>query len=290
MWTRFLLGILWLSLSCSAFADSYTRGHYHCDSFSEAEKTYKNNPDGVHSRVGYAACLILKGEDDKGLRILNQVVKQDNDVNAAFTLADYIETGGTFKNTIDNDKLNEAIKAYQRVLSLIALDPQYPFNGNMLYEAHSQMELNSFYSIPLLFSRRFTRGGKGGENSYLFKSPSYKGRRDLKTYPEYSPYTIDSLRKTIEHSDRCLSLPKKRHFNSEKYAKVKAACRVLKEEAVAMLPLEKRRLEFLARESCSRDILQCPEYKEVTSRMFALIKQGNAEMTRIWGEENMIRP
>ena len=284
MRTRFLLGILWLSLSCSAFADSYTRGNYHCGSFSEAEKTYKNNPDGVHSRVGYAACLILKGEDDKGLRILNQVVKQDNDVNAAFTLAEYIETGGTFKNT-DNDKLNEAIKAHQRVLSLIALDSKYPFNGNMLYEADSQMELNSFYSIPFLFDLKFGEGVNGSHNYYSLVSPSYEGKRDLNTHEDYRPYTMDSLRKTIEHSDRCISLPKKRYFRKKKYEKVKAACRVLKEGAVAMLPLEEKRLRALEKESCRKDILKCAEYDEVINKMVDLVKQGNSAMEAIWGEQ-----
>lgn len=285
----FVIVCVSLSLSHWTFADRYTRGLYQCDSFSEAKKLYEDYPRNVNSRMGYAHCLLTKGEDEEGLRILNQVVDQHNEVKAAFILAAYIETGGTFENAIDKKNINEAISAYQRVLRLIALDPEYPFKGNMLYEAHSQMELSSFYNIPLLFDLKYSEGANGSENSYLLKSPSYKGRRDLNTYPEYRPYTIDSLRKTIEHSDRCLSLPKKRHFNREKYTKVTTACQVMKKYALATIPLEQRRLELLAVKSCSRDILQCPEYDKVANEMVALIKQSDAEMTRIWGEENSIQ-
>lgn len=101
MRTRFLLVTLWLSLSCSAFADSYSRGHYHCESFSEAEKLIKASPASVHSRMGRAHCLFARGRDgdhQEALAILHPVIDRHNNVNAAFMLAEYISFSRPWKN------------------------------------------------------------------------------------------------------------------------------------------------------------------------------------------------
>ena len=58
---------LLLCFSTSGFANSYSRGNYSCKGFKEAEQNYRSNPENIHARIGYAHCLLTKGEDSKAL-------------------------------------------------------------------------------------------------------------------------------------------------------------------------------------------------------------------------------
>ena len=129
------------------------------------------------------------------------------------------------------------------------------------------MELRAYYRIPTLYRSKFIRGFKGTYNRYLLTSPSYTGKRDLKTYPQYSPYTQHSLDKVIESANRCLSLPPKRHFKPNRYSFTKKACEIFKKEAIALRSLEDKRLVLLATESCRRDLPNCKEYNEIHQQM-----------------------
>lgn len=75
---------------------------------------------------------------------------------------------------------------------------------------------------------------------HLLRSPSYEGDRDLNTYSNYAPYTIDSLDQMIAFADQCTTLPMKRHFKPRVYKKTKANCQVFKDAATKILPLERR--------------------------------------------------
>ena len=79
------------------------------------------------------------------------------------------------------------------------------------------MELRTHYLLPLLYFEKFKKGAAGSDHIYLLTSPSYDGDRDLKTYPEYSPYTINSLERVIEFADVCINLSFKRHFQHNVY-------------------------------------------------------------------------
>ncbi len=265
------------------FADYYKRGGLICDSFKEAEQDYLADPDSPYTQGGYAICLIAKGEDDKGLSILYHVADFHQFVSAAHLIAKYIASDGKFKSGNATEKVNEAITAYFRVLTLINLDPDFPRRRYIAIEMESQMELTAYYRVPLLYDSKFVQGFNGSENSYLLRSPSYTGDRDLSVYPEYSPYTIDSLQKIIRHASRCLALPKKPHFQADKYAKTLSACQVLKDNAQALLPLEQKRLTLLAQESCHQDLPQCVEYEELANEMASLVRQSNVKIAEIWG-------
>ena len=76
------------------------------------------------------------------------------------------------------------------------------------------------------------------------QSSNYNGERNLNTSPTYNLYTEDSLEKTIEHANRCLSLPMKDYFIEEVYQFYQSACQVLKDSAQALLPLERERLSL----------------------------------------------
>ena len=280
------LACLLLSAASSAFANSYSRGFWRCIDFKAAKQDYSSTPENIYSQLRYAHCLITRGQgndDAQGMSILHNIVESSTEparVKAAWMVANYVKTGGTFEDTTDENNINEAIEAYGRVVFFINLDPRYP-DGNEIYEAESQIELKSHYRLPLLYFEKFKKGAKGSDNAYWQTSISYTGNGGLNTYPEYSPYTLDSLEKMIAFADVCLNLPRKRHFNPITYKKTKAECQVLKETAQALLPLERERLTLLNEDSCSDDLPQCLEHQEVKSGIISIIRQANSDIDTI---------
>ena len=269
------------AVNAQAFANSYSRGILECTNFNRTEQRYRSDPENIDRRMAYALCLLTRGDDSQGMAILHNIVDNSTEperVNAAWMVANYISTGGTFEDTTDKNNIIEAIEAYKRIVFFISLDPYYPEKGNSLYEEESQMELRTNYRIPMLYFDKFRSGAQGTVNMHRLRSPSYEGDRDLNTYPKYSPYTIDSLEQMIEFADQCLALPPKRHFQSEVYKDIKAACRVFKEAATALLPLEQERLVLLDTDSCSGDLPQCSEHQEIKSEIVSIIRQAISEI------------
>ena len=269
-----------------AFANSYTRGNLKCTDadFKIVEQNYRSTPTDIYRRIGYALCLIVKGKDHQGMAILHNIVDNSTHsarVKAAWMVAEYISTGGTFEDTTDENNIIEAIEAYKRIVFFIDLDPYYP-EGNSLFEEESQIEFRTNYRIPMLYFAKFMKGAAGTDNMHLSRSPSYEGERDLNTYPKYSPYTIDSLAQMIKFADQCLALSPKRHFQSDHYKNHKAGCQVFKEAATAILPLEYQRLVLLDTNSCSDDLPQCSEYQEIKSEIVSIIRQATSEIDEIF--------
>ena len=276
-----LLLFFTLSFSFLSEATSYSRGSWHCDNFEEAREDHKTYPDSVHLEMGYSMCLITKGEDNEALIRLRHIVKNQNNVKAASLIAYYIRTDGRLDGSTDENRIDEAIQAYFKVLSLIDFDPNYPYDGYIAYERESQTELNAASNVPKLYIIKFWGGAHGIYNQHLLSSPSYKGDRDLKTYPQYSPYTIDSLNKVIQFANECLALPGKPHFQLNAYIAHQKACQILKNAGTALQPLEEQRLVLLAGESC-KDLPQCPEYDELANEINFLLKQTVSRLTNIF--------
>ncbi len=278
------LGVLLCLVSLGSFSltENHANERWTCDDPERAERLHKDFPNNVDYEINYAICQVLKGDREEGLRRLHHITDQQNNVFSAYFLAEYIEYGGDFKLPIDGEKINESIQAYFDVLFLIDITPYYPRNYE-LYEYEGQMELQSHYRVPWLYMQRFAAGAFGLYREHLLNSPSYEGERDLKTYPKYNRYTLDSLGKVIEHGNRCTALPKKRYFRQPHYNDIQHACRLLKDTAEDLLPLEEKRLDLLATKSCSEDILKCREHKKLLEgKMTSMFVQTQDELDEMF--------
>ncbi len=267
-----------------SWGNVYTKGRYTCPDFAEAERLYKSEPQDIDYEIYYATCLAIRARGNdaaEGLSRLRRIAKQHNHPFAALFVTEYVETGGRFQAPIDFDNINEAILGYGQVLTYINWEPQYPHGDPIDYildERRNQMELRAYYRIPRLYLGKFTLGFDGTYHRHLLASPGYKGKRDLPFYYKYTPYTQDSLDKVIESANRCLALPKKRHHKTRRYDFNKKACRNAKEEALALRPLEDKRLVLLATESCRRDLPNCKEYNELHKQMENIMKEKSSEL------------
>ena len=272
--------------SSLSFATSYSQGNEICGDFEGAKANYEMDTENITYQYIYAYCLILKGEDNKGLILMHPLAGYYNHIPSAFFIARYIKSGGRIDQIgliMDRYNIEKAIQAYFRVLFLIDLGPNYPHDPNhRRYEADMQVELNSTYSVPFLYLRKFWGGIAGLHSEHLLISPSYEGdKKDLNTYPEYSPYTIDSLNNVIEFAGRCINLPNQPHFKSEYYKLYQEACQVLKDTAATLLPMEMEKLTLLASD-CGKDLPKCLEYKKLVDREVSLLKQNEVELRKIF--------
>ena len=270
-----------------SWGDVYKKGEHVCSNFEEIKQLLRRDPKDISLEIGYAICLVLRGQGNdvaEGMRSLYHKVERHNHVFAALFIAEFIESGGDFQIPIDENKINEAIHAYGRVLTYINFDPRYPHGEPIdytIWERGNQMELRAYYHIPYLYINKFALGFHGLYHEYLLTSISYKGKRDLPRFHKYSSYTQDSLDKTIESANRCLALPKKRHFKSKHYEYYQKQCGLMKEAAIGLRPLEDKRLVLLATESCRRDLPKCREYDVLHKQIKGVIKKYSSESSEL---------
>ena len=262
-----LLGVMSF-YSWTAYSQLYHWGTRACEDPDWVAEYYKDNLNDPLAQVSYAECLFIRGkatrneaEANQGLAMLYNLAK-DSNIIANHLVAYHIITAGDFESFgAGVDTLNDSIFYYQQVLALIELRPSYGSSMDMYYdwEYGLQMELESHLVIPFLYLNKYLWGGAGIYNQKLLNSTSYKGDRDLKTYPEYSEVTVDSLKKMVQFSERCMSLPYKPYFNRTFYNGVKTICERYKNLGEALLPLEE---EFLKEsvESACKDV-QSPSCK-----------------------------
>ena len=280
---RLLPALLTAGLAASlalppAFANSYKRGGFSCSDFQIAEKDYQTKSYAVD----YALCLIARnqGDDVKALGILDSEIAKGH-VSAARLKALYI-AGGTMGNSLDDRNYNEALQSYGKVLHLINLQPDYP-KGFEVTEEVEQHELEAYYLLVHISYVKSLHGMLGIHNAHLLQSASYKGDRNLKLYPKYSPYTVDTLEKTIEHAGICADVPRKRHFKPLLYKQTMLYCSVMEAYVKELVALERERLTILNGKACTRDIERCSEYQDIVeNKIFPLKKSREQKTSRIW--------
>lgn len=266
-------------------AEIHERGDRSCD-VSRAEEKYLQDPDDVGNQVVYASCLVIKGDDASGVPELYRLADHQNSVTASFFLADYLETDGTFTAPPSYKHLDEAIRYYYRTLVLIDHIPGYPEPDYFFHEKSRQMHLHSAYRIVKLHLNKYEAGILGDYRRHLYQSPSYQGDRDKDTYPDYNNVTLDSLNKALQHAEECISLSRKPYFNSALYSAVVGACHLDKEQALALIPLEKERRRSLLKTNC-KDLNEsdCPEYYETHQEIYDLRVDYNWKIEAIFHPE-----
>ena len=307
--------LLLVGFAPSGHATEYAWGNWKCRNFEKAAERYEEaraesqKPERHDaqgnlsasfmqfyrvSQATYAICLVLRGENENpslvaaGMQELYYMVKWENWVPAAFFQAEYIRSGGKLDSSISPQRIDSApltggggsaIEQYFKVLQLINHHAQYAPGYPGRDEPHDhaaaerrwQMELTAWYYVPRLYMEKFYLGFAGHENFH-------DGGIDPEAYhnDNYIRHTRDSLEKTVEYADRCIDLPNKGHFAGQTYTDFTAACRVLKEAAQLLLPLdwEARGLlprgtqhSLLSDTSCQADPLRCERYAELSQKV-----------------------
>ncbi|MDE0092667.1 MAG: hypothetical protein OXN83_05240 [Oligoflexia bacterium] len=260
--------VLLLLFSLSSWAQ-YERGSRVCT--DKSEEYYKQDSEDIGNQYLYAACLVIKGEDAKGLAMLYHLSDHQSSVTASFFLADYLETDGRFMAPSSEKNLDEAIGYYLRTQAIIALIPSYPEPDYFFHEKNHQMELKAVYRVPFLYLRKYGTGIIGDYRRHLLQSPNYTGSREKETYSQYNSYMLDSLSKVARYAGECANLPQKRYFNSTRYQATIEACHLLEELAFTLIPLEEKRQEILLQPHC-KDLNEtnCPEYYETHKTIYDL--------------------
>ena len=256
-----LILVLFLFISFLSHAEEYreyTRGRYTCT--DAIETLFIQNPIDFDVQYFYYSCLVIKGQDDKGLPHLDLLSHNRRHLLASDFLANYYRTDGNLEGALTRVKLNEAIEYRMRTQAIINLMPSYPGPYKQI-EQNTQIELVSAYQFPHLYFLKYNLGFIGDYNRHLLASSSYEGPRDLDTYPDYNNQMRLSLNSIVRYAGECANLPQKNHFNLKLYENTIKACRLMKETAENLITLEYKRQEILLQSNC-QDLNKknCPEY------------------------------
>ena len=274
-------------VSLSLFLANMANAARTCHKFEEVEQHYRLEPENISNKLGYGMCLIIHGEHDKGLPLLHQLAREPvSNIIANYWLAEHVRTGGTLTE-FSYENLNEAINRYLHTSAIIKANPDYPGRDYSVWEKSEQVELNSYNSVPLLYYRRYDAGFNGSHNLRLLDSPSYKGDRNAKTFPEFNTTMLESLNEVVEHAQVCMNVPYKHHFEKDIFFATRDSCRVLKDTALEIRDLEVKRQEILTHANC-QDLNEenCPEYGPAFYVIKALIKDSFDALDEIWDPVN----
>ena len=260
------------------FGTVYRTGNLGCGDFEDTEREYKeqlNDPDPyVSVTLVYALCLLAKGEvtnnqDDvsKGMLILHGLADQHSNIVANYWIARYHLSGGDFKGIADRN-LDLAAHYYSRTLAIIKTYNSYPPLDYFMWESTDNIEMNTYYKLPLVYLAMFYRGIAGDYRVRLLNSPSYEGDRDLETYPEYRDNIMGYINLAIEHAGNCKNLPLKRHFHKSVSSYFIKVCAMYEEKAKLLKSAYMKRQHILNQDRC-KDIgsdetvfAYCPEIDE----------------------------
>ena len=266
------------------FGESYRSGSFGCVDFEDTERQYKeqlNDPDpSVNVTLVYAICLLLKGEVtnnqdnvSKGMLILHSLADQHSNIVANYWIAEYHLSGGDFKKSIADRNLDLTAHYYSRTLAIIKTYNNYPPLEYFTWEATDNIEMTAYYNLPLVYLAMFYKGVSGDYQVRLLNSPSYKGDRNLETYPEYRDNIMGYINLAIEHAGNCKNLPLKRHFKkpaSPYYIKV---CAMYEEKAKLLKSAYMKSQLILNQDRC-KDIgsdetvfAYCPENDEAIQKV-----------------------
>ena len=254
-----------LSATATGWTETDKRGAESCD-FSVAENYYQQDPNDLSNQVLYAVCLVIKGDDAKGVPMLYHLADQKSSVKANYFLAEYLSTDGRFANPSTKKTLDEAINYYYRTLAIIDLIPTYPEPDYFFQEKNYQMHLNSAYSVPRLYLAKYQLGAAGDYMAHLMQWPGYEGE-SKDTFPKYNRFMRDSLNQGLQQAQHCRDLPRKRYHNPDHYKANVESCTLLVDLIKTLIPLEEQRQQILLDCRDENGVVQmgmenCPKYYE----------------------------
>ena len=265
------------------FGTVYRSGSFGCGDFEDTERQYKeqlNDPDpSVNVTLVYAICLLLKGEVtnnqdnvSKGMLILHSLADQHSNIVANYWIAEYHLSGGDFKSIADRN-LDLAAHYYSRTLAIIKTYNNYPPLEYFTWEATDNIEMTAYYKLPIVYLAMFYKGVSGDYQVRLLNSPSYKGDRNLETYPEYRDNIMGYINLAIEHAGNCKNLPLKRHFEKPTSPYFIKVCAMYEEKAKLLKSAYMKSQHILNQDRC-KDIgsdetvfAYCPENDEAIQKV-----------------------
>ncbi len=156
----------------SSFGERYRTGKLGCGNFEAEEKAYMeqlHDPDPyVSVTLVYALCLLAKGEvtknqDDvsRGMLILHGLADQHSNIVANYWIAEYHLSGGSFSTSVADRNLDLAAMYYSRTLAIIKTYNSYPPLIYSLWEETDNIEMITYYNLPLAYLKMFYNGVAG---------------------------------------------------------------------------------------------------------------------------------
>ena len=192
-------------------------------------------------------------------------------------LGGYFITGGTFKDfSEDEEELEDSLSHYFMTLAYInTLERNYPGIKYMFWEESFEIEMVSYYKVPVVYLIMYTLGVIGDHDFNLLKSPSYEGDRNLNTYEKFRRFTQGFIDKALDHAQGCINVPQKPYFNPNTYKVYRSVCQVIKQKTLKMKELEDERVKILGQHSNCQDLSEssCPEYYETQQKIWDKIDE-----------------
>ena len=238
----------------------YERGNWSCNSL-DLLVAWRDSKD-VDTRAEYYKCVVIQGKDSEGLPELYLLADQpggwgQNSIYARYFLANYLRTDGKLDGSTAPNKIDEALKYYFAVWAQAKLEQD---SDNDFYE------LQAAYYVPRL---------------YVFKHNHHVFSLD------YS-----NLDEVIRYADECANLPNKTGVEPERYQATITSCRLMKDTALKLKPLDEKRVETLTQPHCEAvreavsedypDNPNCPEYDEIHKEIHSLQEDLSSAINDAW--------
>ncbi len=284
---QFLLVMVFLA-AFSAQADIYQKKGWSCD-FEYNQQRLESDPDNLDYQAWYAICLVLKGEESRGLSRLYRFSENDEHILSSFFLAQYFSKNKLGEGPVDlfeDTDIDRMLSLYNRVLHLIDQDPAgYKQRNNYQDNPATGMEMGSYSRIPMLHFRKYAIGLISDHNRHVKISPSCSknfSELDARIGGGYEAYTQDSLSQMLESSATCLSVPQKDYFDEDEYAGLHEKCQSLKASAEELIVLDQKRTKALQDSSCKQDIFLCEDY---LNTLEAILETVLSEIAPDWRQD-----
>ena len=235
--------------STAGQAQTMTRGNWSCDSSHLTEG--RKHAEDMYERYLYYECLVISGKDSEGLPELYLLADhpgewEPHSIHASYFLANYLRSDGKLDGSASPDKTDEALKYYFAVLAQAKLEQD---SDNDSYE------LMAALYVPYLYLVKY--------NHHV---------------PGLDYWNLDEA---IRYADECANLPGKAGAGPGRHQAVTASCRLMKDFALKLKPLDEKRAGILAQPHCEtvRNTVweeyptspDCPEYDAIHEEIHSLI-------------------